>query len=348
MPSSSNQRQNISYGLSQALLPQSPLPIVAKRAPTTADFAQPGTLWIEGISSTGATVNTAWILVSIISNSANWQSIGGSGGSGVFSSLTVNPGPTNLSTVGNGAVTIGNATNTGAVTIAAGTGNVAITGNTNSISIGADANANAVTVGNTTNGTLLALSGGNGSGVGSSGVTISTAVAGSIEIGLPTQTGAIYLGTSTAGNTVNISNVVNTAPSTVNIASGAAAAATTVNILSGTSTAGTQTLNISGGTRATSVNIATGNAAHLVTIGSTNAAGITTIQAGGGVYLQGSDSGAGLSGLLNLTTVVNTTQGAGTLSIKSTTGNAGNNAGFFKVYIGNVTAYIPYYTVINP
>ncbi|HSC25145.1 MAG TPA: hypothetical protein VLB80_02915, partial [Candidatus Babeliales bacterium] len=119
-------RSKVAYGLSEALPVMPPSPIVAKRAPTSSDKAPLGTLWIQPTTAAGVAVNAAWVLTSIISNSASWEDI--SGGAGLFTSLTVNPGPTALSTVGNGAVTIGNATNTGAVTMVAGTGNLAING----------------------------------------------------------------------------------------------------------------------------------------------------------------------------------------------------------------------------
>lgn len=293
--SNANQLLQTAYGLSQAILPQAPIPIIAKRAPTTADINYyPGQIWTEGKSSAGVVVNTAWILTSIINNSANWQAIGG-GGAGLFSSLTVNPGPTALSTVGNGAVTIGNAANTGAVTIATGTGNLSITGNGNSISIGSDANANSVTVGSVTNGSLLDLQGGNGAGVGSSAITLATAVAGSIQIGLATQTGAIYLGTSTAGNTVNIATGINAGAQVVNIATGASAANNTVNILSGAPTAGTATVNVGTGAYATQVNLGSATGGNRVNIASNpfQIAGPVFVYTGAGAPAGGSAAHVG-------------------------------------------------------
>jgi hypothetical protein len=48
------------------------------------------------------------------------------------------------------------------------------------------------------------------------------------------------------------------------------------------------------------------------------------------------------------TNVVNTTQGAGALSIVSTTANSGTNTGFIKGYVGTTTVYIPYFSNIAP
>src|SRR5690348_14483179 len=168
-----NQRPIIDYGLTQALQQVFPTPIVAKRAPTTSDKAQLGTLWVQPVNTSGSAVNSAWVLTSIISNSATWSDI--SGGAGSFTTLTVNPGPTNLSTVGNGAVTIGNSSNTGAITLSVGSGNMAINGNGNTVDIANDAAANTLVMGSTTNGATTSIAGGNGTGIGTSAIQLGTA-----------------------------------------------------------------------------------------------------------------------------------------------------------------------------
>jgi hypothetical protein len=194
-------RIQVGYGLTQALENVFPIPIVAKRAPTTADTGyQIGQIWVY------VAMNAPYILTSVLAGSATWLLLESGGGAGVFSSLTVNPGPTALSTVGNGNVTIGNSTNTGQVAIQAGTGNFIVGGNGNSILIGTDAHANTIQIGSTTTGTLTELVGGNGTGIGTSAVIIETAAAGDIQIGLATQTGAVRVGTSTTTGTVNIGN----------------------------------------------------------------------------------------------------------------------------------------------
>jgi len=112
-------------------------PIIALRAPTTNDIGYAlGSLWIEPKNTSNVAVNSAWILTSVINNSATWQNI--SGGAGSFSSLTVVgattlTGLTNINTTGaavtnigvggTGAVNLGNAT--GNTTISAGNLNVA-------------------------------------------------------------------------------------------------------------------------------------------------------------------------------------------------------------------------------
>lgn len=59
------------------------------------------------------------------------------------------------------------------------------------------------------------------------------------------------------------------------------------------------------------------------------------------------DSG-GTASTTGLTNVVDNTQGAGTLSILSSSANPGNNAGFLKIYVGATVAYVPYFTNIAP
>lgn len=79
-----NQRKNVSYGLSQALINDAPVPIASKRAPTTTDYAQIGTIWSDVVTS------TVYILASIIANVATWIEVAASGGgSDTFANITV-------------------------------------------------------------------------------------------------------------------------------------------------------------------------------------------------------------------------------------------------------------------
>lgn len=108
-----------------------PAPIVAKRAPTTADKGYPiGQMWVY-ISN-----NAAYILTSVVSNSATWNLLEAASGAGVFSSLTVSPGLSSLSALtqvgtasindsGAAATTIG-VSGTGTVQIGNATGNVVV------------------------------------------------------------------------------------------------------------------------------------------------------------------------------------------------------------------------------
>ena len=180
-------RANVSYSLNQPLNLDAPYPIVARRDPGTADKAPIGQEWVNTVT------NSVFFLTSIANNAANWVNI--AGGAGVFSSLTVNPGPTNLSTVGVGAVNIGNAANTSAVTITSGAGGVSIVGGGNTISIGADGAANTVDIGSATGDAVLSLNAGTG------GATLTT-VNGAITIN--SGTGALGISTDAAATTLSI------------------------------------------------------------------------------------------------------------------------------------------------
>lgn len=132
-----NQRKNVAYGLSDALLNVSPLPIVSKRSPTTADSAPLGQIWIN------TALNAAFILTSIVNNAANWADIAGA--AGLFSSLTVTPGPIAL------------------------TGQFTLTAGTNAVNIGADAADHALNLGSITGAALTTIRG------GTSGIALSAA-----------------------------------------------------------------------------------------------------------------------------------------------------------------------------
>ena len=189
-------------------------PIVAKRAPTANDINYSlGQVWIF------PTNNAAFILTSVLAGAATWQDV--SGAAGVFTSLTVNPGPTNLSTVGNGAVSIGNAGNTGAITLTVGTGNMSIVGGGHTVGIANDAAANIVTVGSTSGAASLTLQAGTGN------MSLATSATGTITAGTAAMTGNINLGISTAGQAINIGNAA--AANTIVIGNNTAGATTALN-----------------------------------------------------------------------------------------------------------------------
>lgn len=104
------------YGVGDNLIQLAPNPIVSKRDPSSADFAQPGTVWVN------TTAQTIWMLASITSNSANWQTSPASG-VGIFTSVQVNPGDLDVDagdvnvTLGNLNVLAGDTTLAGALTV---------------------------------------------------------------------------------------------------------------------------------------------------------------------------------------------------------------------------------------
>jgi hypothetical protein len=167
---------DVAYGLGDALIPLAPIPIVAQRNPTASDQAQLGTVWVNKVN------NTVYVLTSVVNNVASWVLLEAGGGAGVFSSLTVNPGPTNLSTVGNGAVNIGNASNTGIVTINGGGGGFSLVGAAGLLSIAPGAGG-------------LEINGAGGS------ITID---AGASGFTLDGNGNLVLIGTDNAANTVHV------------------------------------------------------------------------------------------------------------------------------------------------
>lgn len=88
-----------------------------------------------------------------------------------------------------------------------------------------------------------------------------------------------------------------------------------------------------------------------VSAGDITAVGGNIVAAAGvvnGVQVEATGDLGGVVSVTSLTNVTNTTQGAGDLTIKSTTGNPGDNTGFIKIYVGSTTAYVPYFTNIAP
>lgn len=112
------------YGMDSSLIDMAPEPIVAVRDPSTSDFAEIGTLWVNTAD------NSVWCLTSITSNSANWSTSPASG-VGIFSEvqittgdLEVDQGDVNI-TLGNLNVDAGNTTLAGDLSVS---GTVTITG----------------------------------------------------------------------------------------------------------------------------------------------------------------------------------------------------------------------------
>jgi hypothetical protein len=123
-----NSRRTTVYGYPNPQSNLFPDPIIAQRAPTAQDFGDLGQEWVDQSVSPSA----IYFLGSFINGTASWVNV--AGGAGVFSSLTVTPGPisltgtTTINTVGAATTTIGTG-GTGAVNIGNATGNTAITGN---------------------------------------------------------------------------------------------------------------------------------------------------------------------------------------------------------------------------
>lgn len=108
------QRRALSYGLSQALIGIPAAPIISSRAPTTSDKAEIGSTWIN------KTTNIAYVITSIVANSATWGSTTSTGTAAVVASLTATTGNI-TATLGDFVATAGDVTVTaGDITVSAG------------------------------------------------------------------------------------------------------------------------------------------------------------------------------------------------------------------------------------
>jgi hypothetical protein len=99
-------------------------------------------------------------------------------------------------------------------------------------------------------------------------------------------------------------------------------------------------LNLTNGAGNFATLFVTGNATILgnsTTLGRVEGTTITATGDLGGVALTTS-----------FTDVTDVVQGAGVLTILSSTANAGDNAGFLKFYVGATVVWVPYFTVIAP
>jgi len=113
--------------------------------------------------------------------------------------------------------------------------------------------------------------------------------------------------------------------------------------LTGTNYVGAESNNIAIGNLG---NVAESNVVRIGTVGTGAGQQDRSILAGS-VYVTG-DAGVGIATTTGLTNVVATIAGTGALTIVSSTGStARTNAGFIKIYVGTVVAYIPYYTQID-
>ncbi len=208
---------NTAYSLGQAgLSTMAQLPIVANRAPNTSDQAPIGTLWIFRTS------NLAYILTSVVNNSATWLLLEVGGGAGVFASLTVTPGPisltgtTSINITGAGVTTI-NTGGTGALNLGNATGNTAVTG---SLSTTTSLSATTTVTGGTgvtaTTGNVVATAGQVNAGTtmtAGTGITATTgnivATAGQVNAGT-SMTAGTGITATTGGVTASAGDIVAT------------------------------------------------------------------------------------------------------------------------------------------
>ena len=152
----------------------------------------------------------------------------------------------------------------------------------------------------------------------------------SIGGGAGTFTNVVASGFITAGTTITAGTGITSTTGNIVATAGAVNAGTTM-------TAGTGLTVTAGNATITAGNV-------VITAGDlTASAGTASAES----LVATGDAGA-TSAATTMTNVTNTTQSTGTLSIKATTANPGNNAGFLKFYVGATVVYVPYFTNISP
>ncbi len=207
-----SQNINIAYSLNQPLSAIFPSPIVSLRSPLSTDKAQIGTVWIN------KTLNDAWVLTSVVSNSASWLSIGGGGGE--FSELTVT-GDADIGTAAGSTIVIGNDQGATSVTLNSGTGDINLATNTGGeINISADdvlfIGGNVVTINSTptiniANDTLATALNIATGGTGVKTVNIATGAAANVTtIGTTTASSTLALRTPTGTPVVSANGLTAT------------------------------------------------------------------------------------------------------------------------------------------
>lgn len=172
------------------------------------------------------------------------------------------------------------------------------------------------------------------------------ATAGNVQAGVNVTAGAIVsAGTAiTAGTTITAAGNIRSTGGNI-IANSGDIIATAGNVTAGAAiTASTNITATSGNILASAGNIT-------ATLGDITAVAgdiVATAGAVNGAQVEATGDLGGVVGVTSLTNATNTALSTGTLAIKSTTANPGNNAGFLKIYVGATTAFIPYYTNIAP
>jgi len=165
---STDNRRVRAYSIGQPTVDVYPSPIISKRAPTTSDRAEIGTIWLDTV------LNDIHIMLKIVAGSATWLSV--AGGSSTFSTITATTSVT--------TPLISNANTV--FSLETGTGE---------INIGADAVEKPINIGNATGATNIGVLAGTG------GYSLTVADG---PISLASGTGQIDISTDATATTVNI------------------------------------------------------------------------------------------------------------------------------------------------
>jgi hypothetical protein len=301
-----NVRKRLSYGLSDALIGISAEHTVSTRNPTTADLAPLGHMWVNRAA------NTVFFCSQLANQAAVWSQAASVAGN-LTAGGTITAGTGLIASAG-GVTATGNSTITGTLTtsdqIVVSANGVDVTGNS--------AITGTLTVSSTitsTAGNIIATAGTIRSVLGNIEATFGNIVATEGDIIITHDTNALVVGG--AGELAsNGDNTVYTcaANGSFAIALGDAAG----------------------------VNIFEVVDSGLVTKFFVNSDG--EIEADANVRIGSEDKG-GSAGTTTFTGIGNASAiSTGVGSIKMTTVNAADNAGFIKIYIGNTEAWIPYFT----
>lgn len=243
------------YGISDALIPLAPRPIIAQRDPGANDLAQLGTTWVNKVDS------SVWVLASVTNNSANWTTSPASG-IGSFTSVAVNPGNVNLVAgnltlgAGNVSLTAGNLNVGGSLTVG---GAIAFSGSIDFTS------ASVITVTSTLNSAPSIDIEANG---GTSEQILIHSTQG-------TSANAISLSASAGGITF-------TAATSITQSAGSTFALNSVGALSLNSSGAA--INIGNNAVAQAINMGTGAAARTIAVGNITGATAVNINAGTGGF----------------------------------------------------------------
>lgn len=129
-----SQKYNLAYGFNNALQNLNPLPIVAKRAPSSSDTGEVGQLWVYS--------DQVWMFTS----AETWTELAAAGNAGTFTELTVN----------------GDSALNGALTVTTSNEDIILESGTGIIEIGADATSKDISIGSTTGTTAVIVEAGTG------------------------------------------------------------------------------------------------------------------------------------------------------------------------------------------
>lgn len=159
-----SQKYNLAYGFNNALQNLNPLPIVAKRAPSSSDTGEIGQLWVYS--------DQVWMFTS----AETWTELAAAGNTGTFTELTVN----------------GNTALLGALNVATGGDSIELASANGATNIGTDAFAKSIGIGNVTGTTSVSIQSGTG------GVVIDSNSNGLISLVAHHVTAAAFAATNNA------------------------------------------------------------------------------------------------------------------------------------------------------